>query len=101
MWGRSPPLPSVWPAWPSRSGASGPVLAVIVLGVVHTGAAFVIMTAFVGRVGPTRGGVAVYFIPIVAMVLGVTFRSEVVLPIQWAATGVVLFGAWLTSRRES
>ena len=79
----------------------GPVLAVIVLGVVHTGAAFVIMTAFVGRVGPTRGGVAVYFIPIVAMVLGVTFRSEVVLPIQWAATGVVLFGAWLTSRRES
>ncbi len=78
----------------------GPVLAVIVLGVLHTGAAFVIMTAFVGRVGPTRGGVAVYFIPIVAMVLGVTFRSEVVLPIQWAATGVVLFGAWLTSRRE-
>jgi len=25
----------------------------------------------------------------------------VVLPVQWAGTGVVLFGAWLTSRRES
>lgn len=80
---------------------TGPVLAVIVLGIVNTGAAFVIMTAFVGRVGPTRGSVAVYLIPIVAIVLGVAFRSEVVLPVQWAGTGVVLLGAWLTSRRET
>ena len=80
---------------------TGPVLAVIVLGIVNTGAAFVIMTAFVGRVGPTRGGVAVYCIPIVAMILGVAFRSEIILPLQWAGTAVVLFGAWLTSRREA
>lgn len=79
----------------------GPTVAVIVLGVVNTGAAYVIMTSFVGRVGPTRGGVAVYFIPIVAIVLGVSFRSEVVLPVQWAGTGVVLFGAWMASRREA
>ena len=81
--------------------STGPVLASIVLGVVNTGAAFVLMTAFVGRVGATRGGVAVYFIPIVAMALGIGFRSEVILPLQWAGTAVVLFGAWLTSRRES
>ena len=78
----------------------GPVMAVAVLGVVNTGAAFVIMAALVGRVGATRGGVAVYFIPIVAMVLGMAFNSEVVLPLQWAGIAVVLFGAWLTSRRE-
>ncbi len=78
----------------------GPVVAVAVLGVVNTGAAFVIMAALVGRVGATRGGVAVYFIPIVAMVLGMAFNSEVVLPLQWAGIAVVLFGAWLTSRRE-
>lgn len=81
--------------------STGPILAVLALGVVNTGAAFVIMTAFVGRVGPTRGSVAVYCIPIVAMVLGMVFRSEIVLPLQWVGTGVVLFGAWLTSRRES
>ncbi len=39
---------------------TGPVLAVTVLGVVGTGAAFVIMAALVGRVGATRGGVAIY-----------------------------------------
>ncbi len=78
-----------------------PVVAVTVLGILNTGAAFVIMTVFVGRVGPTRGGVAIYFLPIVAMVLGVVFRSEVVLPLQWAGTGLVLVGAFLTSRRET
>ena len=79
---------------------TGSVVAVIVLGVINTGAAFVIMTAFVGRVGPTRGGVAVYCTPIVAMALGVSFRSEVILPLQWIGTAVVLLGAWLASRRE-
>ena len=88
-------------ALPGSEWSAGPALAVVLLGVIQTGAAFVIMAAFVGRVGPTRGSVAVYFIPIVAMVLGVAFRSEVVLPFQWAGTAVVLFGAWLTSRRES
>ncbi len=81
--------------------SAGPVMAVVTLGVINTGAAFVIMTAFVGRVGATRGSVAVYMIPIVAMVLGVAFRAEIVLPIQWAGTAVVLCGAWLTSRREA
>ncbi len=79
----------------------GPVVAVIVLGIIHTGSAYVIMTALVGRVGATRGGTAIYFVPAVAMVLGVVVRSEIVFPIQIAGTAVVLLGAWLTSRREA
>ena len=59
------------------------------------------MASFAGRVGSTRVGVAVYLLPIVAMVLGVVFRSDIVLPLQWAGTAVVLLGAWLTSSRES
>ena len=78
----------------------GPVVAVAVLGVVGTGAAFVIMATLVGRVGATRAGVALYFIPVVAMVLGIVFRSEVILPLQWPGIAALLFGAWLTSRRE-
>ena len=79
----------------------GPALAVVFMGIIQTGATFVVMTALVGRVGATRGGVAIYFVPIVAMVLGVAFRSEKVLPLQWVGTAVVLLGAWLTSRREA
>ncbi|MCY4367861.1 MAG: DMT family transporter [bacterium] len=81
--------------------ATGPVLAVVVLGTINTGIAFLVMTAFVGRAGPTRGGVAIYFIPVVAMVIGMVFRSEVILPLQWAGTAVVLTGAWFASRREA
>ncbi len=82
-----------------RSIAS--ITAVILLGIIHTGLAYVIMAALVGRVGATRGGVAIYLIPVVAVALGVLFRSEVVFPIQLAGTAVVVFGAWLTSRREA
>ncbi len=80
---------------------AAPVVAVTVLGVVNTGVGFLLMVLFAGRVGPTRGGVAIYFLPIVAILLGTVFRSEIVLPIQWLGTAVVLFGAWMTSRRES
>ena len=79
---------------------AGPVLAVTVLGVVNTGVGFLLMLMLAGRVGPTRAGVAIYFIPIVAILLGTVLRSEIVLPIQWIGTAVVLLGAWLTSRRE-
>jgi drug/metabolite transporter (DMT)-like permease len=80
---------------------AGSVVAVTVLGIVNTGVGFLFMVLFAGRVGPTRGGVAIYFLPIVAILLGTAFRSEVVLPIQWIGTAVVLVGAWLTSRRET
>ncbi len=76
------------------------VAAVLVLGVVNTGVAFALMAALVGRAGATRAGTAVYCIPIVAMLLGIGFNSEVVLAVQWVGIAIVLFGAWLTSRRE-
>jgi drug/metabolite transporter (DMT)-like permease len=70
------------------------------LGVLGTGLAFVLMTTLVGRVGASRGSIAIYFIPIVAMVLGVLVRSETIEPIAIAGTGLVLIGAWIASRRE-
>ena len=81
--------------------STGPVMAVAVLGILNTGVAFALVTLLVGRVGPTRGSVAVYFLPIVAMVLGVLLRDETVLPIQVIGTGLVLLGAFLASRGES
>lgn len=82
------------------SWSAGPVAAVVVLGILNTGVAFALVTLLVGRVGTTRGSVAVYFLPIVAMVLGVLLRDETVLPIQVLGTGLVLLGAFLASRGE-
>lgn len=73
-------------------------MAVAVLGALGTGLAFGAMTTLVGRVGATRGSVAIYCTPVVAIALGVVVRSEAVTPLQLVGTALVLGGAWLTSR---
>jgi drug/metabolite transporter (DMT)-like permease len=74
--------------------------AVLILGVFGTGVALVVMASLVGRVGASRGGVAIYFIPIVAVILGVVFRDESVAMLTIVGMVVVLVGAYLASRRE-
>ena len=53
-----------------------PVLAVIVLGIVGTGVAYLLMGSLVGRVGPTRASFITYLIPVVSLVLGVVFKDD-------------------------
>ncbi len=77
-----------------------PAGAVFMLGVFGTGVALWVMASLVGRVGATRGGVAIYFIPIVAVILGVAFRDESIAPLAIVGMVVVLAGAYLASRRE-
>ncbi len=77
----------------------GPVLAVVVLGVVGTGIAFALMGSLVGRVGSTRASFITYLIPVVALVLGVTFRGDEVVAIEIVGIGFVIAGALFASRR--
>jgi drug/metabolite transporter (DMT)-like permease len=79
----------------------GPVLAMLPLGLLGTGLAFVLMTTLVGRVGGPRGAVATYFIPVVAIVLGAVFLGERAAPVALLGTALVVAGAWLASRREA
>jgi drug/metabolite transporter (DMT)-like permease len=82
-------------SWSWSAGA-----AVVPLGLLGTGLAFVLMATLVGRVGGPRGSVAIYFVPVVAIVLGATFLDESIALSAVLGTGLVLAGAWLTSRRE-
>lgn len=75
--------------------------AMVPLGALGTGLAFVLMATLVGRVGGPRGSVAIYFVPLVAMALGVVLLGESIAAIALLGTGLVLTGAWLTSRREN
>ena len=75
-------------------------LAMIPLGVLGSGVAFLAMTTLVGRAGADRGSIAIYFVPIVAIVLGVILRGESVHVLQLAGTALVIVGAWLTSRKR-
>ena len=88
-------------AIPGSTWAWGPALAMLPLGVLGTGLAFVLMATLVGRVGGPRGSIAIYFVPIVAIVLGAAIRAEQVHPLALAGTALVLLGAWTASRRET
>lgn len=79
----------------------GSLAAVVVLGAVGTGAAFVIMGSLVGRVGSTRASFITYLLPVVALVLGVVFRDDQVTAGALAGVGLVITGAVLASRRET
>ncbi len=75
--------------------------ALLALGALGTGIAFVAMTTLVGRAGATRGSIATYFVPIVALILGVGLRDESASQLALGGIALILVGAWLTSRQEA
>ncbi|MBV8160498.1 MAG: DMT family transporter [Acidimicrobiia bacterium] len=72
------------------------VTALVPLGLLSTGVGYVTFTTLVGRAGASRGAVAVYFVPVVAVVLGTAVRGEHVAAAALVGTGLVVAGAWLT-----
>ncbi|MCJ7726128.1 MAG: DMT family transporter [Acidimicrobiia bacterium] len=100
-------LATIWTAPFGISGALDSsfawdsVLAVAAAGAIGTGLAFFIFGTLVGSVGSTRGSFITYMIPVVALSLGITLRSDKVS--LWAVLGVglAIVGAVLASRREA
>lgn len=79
----------------------GPVAATIILGVVCTGLPFVLMATLVGRVGGPRAAFVTYVIPIVSLILGVSFLGDRVRSAALLGIALVITGALLAGRREA
>ncbi|MBB5122536.1 membrane protein [Streptomyces eurocidicus] len=85
------PLPTSFPAVP--------LLAVLALGALGTGFAFLVQYGLVAEVGPTTATLTTYFIPVVATVAGVALLGE---DLSWntpVGAAIVLAGAALTQSR--
>lgn len=99
-------LASIWTAPMGITGFSsaewgvGPTVAVLTLGALNTGIAYLVMGNLIRRVGSTRGSFAIYLIPAVAVTLGVLVLGESVDPIALLGVGLVIGGAVLASRRD-
>ena len=65
-----------------------------------TGAGYVSFTTLVGRAGATRGAVAIYLVPVVAIALGVLFRDERPSPVALVGVALVTLGALVVGRSE-
>lgn len=76
------------------------VVACLAVGVLGTGLAFVLMGDLTGSVGATRASFITYLIPVVALILGVVFRSDTVSAVAIVGVAAVIGGALLASLRE-
>jgi drug/metabolite transporter (DMT)-like permease len=86
---------------PGSSWSLESALAMLPLGILGTGVAFALMATLTGRVGGPRASIAIYFLPLVAIVLGVLVLGESVAPIALGGVVLVMAGAWIASRREA
>ena len=89
-----------WSASPTPTSSCVPLAAVVVLGIVGTGVAYLLMGTLVGRVGPTRASFITYLIPVVSLVLGVAFKDDHVAALALGGVALVIVGAVLASRQE-
>jgi drug/metabolite transporter (DMT)-like permease len=79
---------------------AGPLLALLALGALGTGLAYVLLAVAAGRVGATRAAATTFLIPPVALVLGVLVRGERVASLSVFGAAVCVAGAWLIRRAQ-
>jgi len=83
-----------WPAqWPGLR-AWGALLAV---GIVCTGIAYVLYFRLIEEAGPTRAMAVTYLVPVFALLYGVLFLAESVTPRMLACAAVILLGTALST----
>jgi drug/metabolite transporter (DMT)-like permease len=94
------PVVAVTHAWPAAWPSASVLTSVILLGVVCSAAAFSIMVALVGEIGPVRATTVTYVNPAVALIAGAVVLGEPVT--GWSVLGFVLIlaGCYLTAIRR-
>ncbi len=75
----------------------GPVAAILALGVIGTGAAFVILFWLISTAGPARAWIVTYIAPAFAVVYGATLLDESIEPATVAGLVLILSGSWLSA----
>ncbi|WP_414444365.1 DMT family transporter [Burkholderia sp. 22PA0106] len=83
-----------WPAAPASAQAWG---AVVALGILCTGVAYLIFFYLIAKVGPSRAITVTFVIPIFGILWGALFLGEIVAPMMLAGCAVVLLGTALAT----
>jgi drug/metabolite transporter (DMT)-like permease len=77
------------------------IAAVVALGVIGTGIAFVVFGTLLERTGITRAMIPTYFTPIVGIALGALFNNEHIALVSVVGMGIVITSAWMTSKPDA
>jgi len=76
------------------------VIAMTILGVFGTGIARTFFAILASRAGAPRAALVSYFVPVVAVILGVVFRDETVVGLELIGLALILSSAWFVSRAQ-
>ena len=87
--------------WPTTPPSTQVLVAIAILAVVCTAAAFLVFAALIAEIGPVRATVITYVNPMVAAVLGVLVLGEVLTLPMLFGFALVILGSILATRRPS
>ncbi len=87
--------------WPPTVPQTNVIASIVALGVVCTGAAFMIFFALINEVGPARALVITYVNPAVAVALGVAILGEHLTPMIAVSFVLILAGSFFATRSGS
>lgn len=88
--------PTVW-FWPAHNPGSGPWLALLVLGVVCSGLAYILYFRLITHLGPARAVTVTFLVPVFAIVYGALFLGEQVTLWMLLCGAVVVLGTALAT----
>lgn len=90
-------LPLAWWFWPEHTVSLDAWLAVMALGVLCTGVAYILYFRLIERAGPARALSVTFAIPVFALIYGVLLLGEVVTPWMLLCGVVIVAGTSLSS----
>ncbi len=90
-------LPVAIAAWPENPPSMDAWVAVVMMGVLSTGLAYILYFRLIANVGPTNAVTVTYLIPITAMVLGAIVIDEAITTPMLIGCTVILLGTALAT----
>lgn len=89
-------LPALW-LWPARMPGAPAWLALLAVGVVCTGLAYILFFRLIENAGPPRALAVTFLVPVFAVLYGVLFLGESVTPWMIVCAGVIVCGTALST----
>lgn len=89
-------LPALW-LWPARMPGASAWLALLAVGVVCTGIAYILFFRVIENAGPARALSVTFVVPVFAVLYGVLFLGESVTPWMVGCAGVIVGGTALAT----
>lgn len=89
-------VPAIW-LWPARMPGSAAWLALLIVGVLCTGLAYIVFFRLIANAGPQRALSVTFLVPVFAVLYGVLFLGESVTPWMLLCAGVIVCGTALST----